>query len=137
LDANLWLHLDRAGSGWIDRLGNSLGFSRSSTLYDATSTATGALELWLYVYHLLFAAVWAALTALLTKRLHSAGVASAIVLTVNFIVTVVVAKWSYDLFEVRFLRWKQRFAYDHVDAAPAIGRTILYKIRNFKTRYQE
>ncbi len=90
-----------------------------------------------YVYHLLFAAGWAALTALMTKRLHSAMAASAIVLVVNFAVTFLVAKWSYDLFEVRFLRWKQRFAYDHVDAASPIGRTILPRTRNFKTRYQE
>jgi peptidoglycan/LPS O-acetylase OafA/YrhL len=145
--------LDPAGSGrWMPTFGFTLialaaaGLIGWATVSDSvvvrlfTTRPLLLLGRWsygFYVYHLLFAAGWAALTALLTKRLHSAGVASAIVLTVNFIVTVVVAKWSYDLFEVRFLRWKQRFAYDHVDAAPAIGRTILYKIRNFKTRYQE
>jgi peptidoglycan/LPS O-acetylase OafA/YrhL len=65
-----------------------------------------------YVYHLLFAAGWAALTGLVTRRLHSAVAGSLGVLLVNFTVTFLVAKVSYDCFEVRFLRGKRWFAYD-------------------------
>jgi peptidoglycan/LPS O-acetylase OafA/YrhL len=65
-----------------------------------------------YVYHLLFPSAWAALTAWLTMRLHSRMLASAGVLVVNFAVTFLVAKASYELFEAPFLSKKSAFAYD-------------------------
>jgi peptidoglycan/LPS O-acetylase OafA/YrhL len=65
-----------------------------------------------YIYHVLFAAAWAALTAWLAGRLHSRPLASATVLVVNFTVTFLVAKASYDLFESRFLLKRTAFAYD-------------------------
>ncbi len=65
-----------------------------------------------YVYHLLFGAAWAALTKVVAARLHSVSLGSALVLFLNFSVTFLVAKLSYDLFELRFLRWKQEFSYD-------------------------
>jgi peptidoglycan/LPS O-acetylase OafA/YrhL len=145
--------LDPAGSGrWMPTVGFTLiamaaaGLIGWATIPDSLVShlfttrplmILGRYSYGFYVYHLLFAAGWAALTAILTRRLQSAIVASAIVLVVNFIVTFMAAKWSYDLFEVRFLKWKERFAYDHVDAAPPVGRTIFPKTRNFKTRYQE
>jgi peptidoglycan/LPS O-acetylase OafA/YrhL len=145
--------LDPAGSGrWMPTIGFTLiamaaaGLIGWATIPDSAVfrlftmrplMILGRYSYGFYVYHLLFAAGWAALTAILTRRLHSAMAASAIVLVVNFIVTFLVAKGSYDLVEVRFLKGKQRFAYDHVDAAPLIGRTIFPKTRNFKTRYQE
>jgi peptidoglycan/LPS O-acetylase OafA/YrhL len=39
-------------------------------------------------------------------------VGGAIALSINFAVTFLVSKLSYDLFEVRFLRWKRHFEYD-------------------------
>ena len=65
-----------------------------------------------YVYHLLFAAGWAALTAVLALRLHSVLLGAVVGVVVNFVITFVVAWLSYELFETRFLRWKRRFAYD-------------------------
>jgi peptidoglycan/LPS O-acetylase OafA/YrhL len=65
-----------------------------------------------YVYHLPFAAAWAWLTAELGRRIHSTQLATGIVLTVNFAFTFLVAKLSYDHFEVRFLRRKRAFEYD-------------------------
>jgi peptidoglycan/LPS O-acetylase OafA/YrhL len=65
-----------------------------------------------YVYHVLFAAAWAALTAWLIGLLHSRTLAAAGVLAVNFAVTFLVAKASYEFFESRFLLKKTTFAYD-------------------------
>jgi peptidoglycan/LPS O-acetylase OafA/YrhL len=65
-----------------------------------------------YVYHLIWTGGWTALISYLTVRLHSSVPANAIVDVLNFAVTFAVAKLSYDLFEVRFLRWKARFEYD-------------------------
>lgn len=88
-----------------------------------------------YVYHALFAAAWAALTAVLVRRLHSQMLGAALVVAVNFAVTFMLAKLSYELMERRFLRLKRHFAYDleaTADAGAAAGRTILDK-----TRFQE
>ncbi len=65
-----------------------------------------------YVYHLLWAGGWFAFVAFLTPRLHSSVLANALSTILNFAVTFVVAKISYDFFEVRFLRFKRNFEYD-------------------------
>lgn len=65
-----------------------------------------------YVYHLPFAAAWAWVTAELGRRIHSVHLAASIVLPVNFAFTFLVAKLSYDYFEVRFLCRKRSFEYD-------------------------
>jgi peptidoglycan/LPS O-acetylase OafA/YrhL len=65
-----------------------------------------------YVYHLLWAGAWADLVRYLTPRFHSAILANATSDLLNFSVTFLVAKLSYDLFEVRFLRFKKNFEYD-------------------------
>ena len=65
-----------------------------------------------YVYHLIWGEAWSHLERVLAPRLHSSVAASAIVDVTSFAATFVVAKLSYDYFEVRFLRWKQRFEYD-------------------------
>lgn len=65
-----------------------------------------------YVYHVLWAGAWASFVGFLTARLHSSVLANAISDVLNFALTFVVAKLSYDLFEVRFLRFKKYFEYD-------------------------
>ncbi len=62
-----------------------------------------------YVYHLLFAAGWAALTAALVRWLHSVLLGAAVGIAGQLAITFVVARLSYELFEARFLRWKRRF----------------------------
>ena len=74
--------------------------------------ALGRYSYGFYVYHLLFAAGWAALTKVVALRLHSVALASAVVPALNFVVTFVVAKVSYECFEVQFLGWKDEFSYD-------------------------
>jgi peptidoglycan/LPS O-acetylase OafA/YrhL len=65
-----------------------------------------------YVYHLLWAGAWSALVAYLTPRFHSSVPANAISAVTNFGLSFLVAKISYDYFEVRFLRFKKNFEYD-------------------------
>ncbi len=65
-----------------------------------------------YVYHLIWAEAWSHLEQTLAVRLHSSVLATAIVDVVSFALTFVVAKLSYDYFEIRFLRWKKSFEYD-------------------------
>lgn len=65
-----------------------------------------------YVYHLLFAAGWAATVAWLTLRFHAPVWAGALTMMVNFVVTFIVAKISFDFYEVRLLRSKRAFRYD-------------------------
>lgn len=65
-----------------------------------------------YVYHLVWAAAWMHFDMMLTARLHSRILGGVLMNIVNFAVTFLVAKLSYDLFEVRFLRWKKNFEYD-------------------------
>ncbi len=65
-----------------------------------------------YVWHIVWGRVWIALLVRTTARFHSAAVGGMITLPLAFLTTLVVAKLSYDWFEVRFLGWKRHFEYD-------------------------
>jgi peptidoglycan/LPS O-acetylase OafA/YrhL len=75
-----------------------------------------------YVVHLPFAAAWAALAKVVGQRLHSSHWGYGIVMTVNFGVSFLVARASYNFYEIRFLRKKRYFQYDCEEAAKS-GRT--------------
>lgn len=65
-----------------------------------------------YVYHVLWAGAWAAFVGFLTRKLHSSILANALSDILNFATAFLMAKLSYDFFEVRFLRFKKYFEYD-------------------------
>jgi peptidoglycan/LPS O-acetylase OafA/YrhL len=65
-----------------------------------------------YVYHLIWAKAWVYVAERLTGILHSGVMAGVLTILLNFVLTFLVAKWSFDWFEVRWLRLKVRFAYD-------------------------
>ena len=65
-----------------------------------------------YLFHALFRKAWVALLVVLMHRTHSMAVAGVVTLAVNYVATFMVAKLSFDWFEVRFLRWKRNFEYD-------------------------
>jgi peptidoglycan/LPS O-acetylase OafA/YrhL len=65
-----------------------------------------------YIYHALYEWAWIMFLAYLMVHLHSMVLAGVIALGLNFTVTFIVSKLSYDLFEVKFLRLKKHFEYD-------------------------
>jgi peptidoglycan/LPS O-acetylase OafA/YrhL len=65
-----------------------------------------------YVYHLVWVGAWWHFEVVLGTWLHSRVAGGVLMDVLNFGVTFVVAKLSYDLFEVRFLRLKKNFEYD-------------------------
>jgi peptidoglycan/LPS O-acetylase OafA/YrhL len=65
-----------------------------------------------YIYHLVFRWAWIALLTFCGARLHSIALAGIVALSCNLVVTFLVAKFSYDWIEVRFLRYKRHFEYD-------------------------
>ncbi len=97
--------VDRLGSGPGDDGGTSffacgLCGSWAGTAMGFMSTTCCLGQAWVYV------------AERLTGMLHSGVMAGGVTTLVNFGLTFLVAKWSYDWFEVRFLRLKVRFAYD-------------------------
>lgn len=65
-----------------------------------------------YVYHALYEWAWIMFLVFLMNHLHSMLLAGVLALGINFAVTFLVSKYSYDLFEVKFLRLKRHFEYD-------------------------
>jgi peptidoglycan/LPS O-acetylase OafA/YrhL len=65
-----------------------------------------------YIFHVLCGAAWTRLLVILIGATHSLAVAGVIALSANFCVSFLIAKLSYDLYEVRFLRYKKHFEYD-------------------------
>jgi peptidoglycan/LPS O-acetylase OafA/YrhL len=65
-----------------------------------------------YVWHLVWSAAWLGLLEFLERSTHSLVIAGLICLPLNLVTTFLVAKLSYDFFEVRFLRLKRHFEYD-------------------------
>jgi len=65
-----------------------------------------------YIYHLLYSWAWIQFLIFMTQKTHSLAIAGAISLTSSFVITFLVSKLSYDLFEVRFLQYKKHFEYD-------------------------
>ena len=116
---------------WASAVGSAFGLSLTAlasvgligmALPDASATYTlfyskplrvlGKYSYGFYVYHDIFVWTWIQLLVLLMGTLHSMMLAGIIALTSNFVVTFIVAKLSYDLYEVKFLRLKRYMEYD-------------------------
>ena len=65
-----------------------------------------------YVYHLVWQWFWIRVLIFVGGYVHSKALTGLIVLPVVYVTTFLVAKLSYDFFEVRFLGLKRRFEYD-------------------------
>jgi len=65
-----------------------------------------------YIYHVLYGWAWIQFLVFVTSKVHSIALGGLIVLSINLLTTYLVSMVSYELFERRFLRWKERFEYD-------------------------
>jgi peptidoglycan/LPS O-acetylase OafA/YrhL len=65
-----------------------------------------------YVWHLIWWKAWIQLLVVVMAKTHSVLLGGLVELPLAFATTFLVAKLSYDLFEVRFLRLKRRWEYD-------------------------
>ena len=65
-----------------------------------------------YIYHLIWSKAWVYVGERLAEVMHSGAMARILTTLLNFGVTFLVAKLSYDWFEVHWLRQKVHFAYD-------------------------
>jgi peptidoglycan/LPS O-acetylase OafA/YrhL len=65
-----------------------------------------------YILHMIWVAAWAALPSRLSGLVPSRAGGVIVALVANYIVTLLVAKLSYDLYESKILRLKKGFEYD-------------------------
>jgi peptidoglycan/LPS O-acetylase OafA/YrhL len=114
-------------SRWLLTIGLTLTAATSAGLVGATlrsHSITFRLFYWMpirrlgkysygfYIFHVLYGWAWIRFLVFLIEKTHSLTIAGIISLTTNFLVTFLVAKLSYDFFEVRFLSFKTHFEYD-------------------------
>lgn len=123
----LWGLTPEYDSPWLLTVGLSLTAAASAGLIGSTLRARsiafrmfhlrplrtlGKYSYGFYIFHLIYGWAWIQFLVFVSHRVHSLAVGGIIALTTNFVVTFIVAKLSYDLFEVRFLRFKTHFEYD-------------------------
>ena len=87
--------------------------SRTQRFFDwRPARVLGKYSYGFYVYH--FVWIKASIRGLIffTALLHSAALGGLVELPIAFVTIFLVAKFSYDWFEVRFLKLKRRFEYD-------------------------
>jgi peptidoglycan/LPS O-acetylase OafA/YrhL len=89
------------------------GSSAFKLFYRMPLRVLGKYSYGFYIFHAIFEWAWIQFLILMFFRFHhSRAIAGVIALSTNFVVTFLVSKLSYDLFEVKFLRWKRHFEYD-------------------------
>ncbi len=117
-------------------LSNTVGYTliavASAALVGCTLPPAGALARWLslpalrflgkysygfYIFHLLPIYAWVFLNGWLGLRFHHALATGFGLVVLIFFVNLLLAKLSYDLFEVRFLRLKRYLRYDAENSA--------------------
>lgn len=65
-----------------------------------------------YIFHMLYQWAWIQFLTLVANKTHSRALRGILELGCAYLFTFLLAKLSYDLLEVRFLRWKVKFEYD-------------------------
>jgi len=65
-----------------------------------------------YIFHAIYGWAWIQFLVFTFHHVHSLAIAGIIELSAAFLVTFLVSKLSYDLFEVKFLHLKRHFEYD-------------------------
>ena len=65
-----------------------------------------------YIFHMIYSWAWIQLLVKFTGWTHSLLLGGLITIPLNFAANYLLAKLSYDYFEVRFLKYKRHFEYD-------------------------
>ena len=65
-----------------------------------------------YIFHFIYSWAWIQLLVKFTGWTHSLLLGGMITIPLNFFTTFLLARMSYDYFEVRFLKYKRHFEYD-------------------------
>jgi pheromone shutdown protein TraB len=112
-------------------LGATSGVASVSGISAAAAPGSGAVSLPFFVYHLLFALSWAALTAWLAGRLHPVALGVAIAVRPNFPVKFVVAKGSFELIDAPFCTESGTSRMTVRQRSVAAGRTIPIELSYF------
>ena len=65
-----------------------------------------------YVWHIVWGRAWIAVLIYMTAKFNSTAIGGIVTISLSFLTTFLVAKLCYDLYEVKFLKWKYKFEYD-------------------------
>ena len=100
-----------AGAGLVGMTVRS-GSAAFRLFYRAPLRFVGRYSYGFYLFHVLFGRAWIGVLLRMEGWFHSMALAGLVALPLNYCLTLLAAMASYELVEVRFLRWKPRFAYD-------------------------
>ena len=107
--------ISMAGAGLI-AMTLRAGSPAFKVFYQKPLRILGKYSYGFYIIHVIFGFAWIHFLGITNDLTNSRAIGGVIALSTNFVVTFIVSKLSFDLFEVKFLRLKRHFEYDSEQA---------------------